>query len=57
MSRIGMKSGQPDPAATHAVYAVMGKEHRDCTLGTQNQDLGHKGSKTKTGKAIQDVRS
>lgn len=46
-----------DPVATHAVHALMGKEHRDHTLGVQNQVLGHKGSKTKTGKAIQDVRS
>lgn len=57
MSRTGIRSGQPDLVATHATHAVTGKEHKDCTFGAQNQVLGPKGRKTKTGKAIQDVRA
>lgn len=52
-----MRSGQPSPVATHAVDALTDREHRDGSLGVQNHVLGHKSSKTKTGKSIQDIRS
>lgn len=48
-----MGSGQPDPEG-----AVAGKEHRKHMVGERAElSLRSQGSKTATGKAVQDVRS